>query len=336
AGSELRHLSLQQGADRAPLLHHLRHLAVQRGRRPEDRCEDDRGERALPAGRGPVGAGDLAGRRRELLSTNPTGHARALTMSSRRMAHCGSRLMTTRAITRWICGGALTLALVACSDGAREHAVGGVAGYAPSPAAGNAGELKAMLAYEHHVGIVLAADAIEPRMQAAKAACEDGRFGACVVLDARAESGDHPSATLGMRIAPAGVEPMIALAGKDARLGTRSTHAEDLAVQVRDNALVQERLRNEMARLQEFQQRRDLAVADMIALSQQMADAQAQLDAAEREGAQHKRRIDTQKLTLDFRPSSSESGRGEIGQALRDFGGTLASGIAWTIRALAF
>ena len=244
--------------------------------------------------------------------------------------------MTTRAITRWICGGALTLALVACSDGAREHAVGGVAGYAPSPAAGNAGELKAMLAYEHHVGIVLAADAIEPRMQAAKAACEDGRFGACVVLDARTESGDRPSATLGMRIAPAGVEPMIALAGKDARLGTRSTHAEDLAVQVRDNALVQDRLRNEMARLQEFQQRRDLAVADMIALSRQLAEAQAQLDAAEREGAQHKRRIDTQKLTLDFRPPSAESGRGEIGQALRDFGGTLASGIAWTIRAMAF
>ena len=244
--------------------------------------------------------------------------------------------MVMPAIMRWIGTGALALALVACSDGARERAAGGGAGVAASPAPGSPGGLEAMLAYEHHVGIVLAADQIEPRMQAAKVACEEGRFGACVVLDARTESGERPSATLGMRIAPAGVEPMIALAGKGARLGTRSTHAEDLAVQVRDNALVQERLRNEMARLEEFRQRRDLAVADMIALSRQMAEAQAQLDAAEREGAQHKRRIDTQKLTLDFRPPSGESGRGEIGQALRDFGGTLASGIAWTIRASAF
>ncbi|HZW17766.1 MAG TPA: DUF4349 domain-containing protein [Luteimonas sp.] len=249
----------------------------------------------------------------------------------------------TYASTRWMGAALLALALAACShQGQQEPAAGGSGAFAPAPAAPRArsgdagGDMQAMLAYEHQVGVVLPADEIEPRMQAAKAACENGRFGACVVLDARTRSGDRPNASLGMRIVPAGVEPMIALAARDARLGTRSTHAEDLAVQVRDNALVQNRLRNEMARLQEFQQRRDLAVADMIALSRQLAEAQAQLDAAEREGAQHKRRIDTQKLTLDFRPPSAESGRGEIGQALRDFGGTLASGIAWTIRAMAF
>ena len=248
----------------------------------------------------------------------------------------------TRAIMRWTGAAMLALALVACSDKTQqEHAVGGV-GFAAAPAdaaaqsANAAGDLRAMLAYEHHAGIVLPADGIAARMQAAKAACDDGRFGACVVLDARVQSGDRPNASLGMRIVPTGVEPMIALASQDARVGSRSTHAEDLAVQVRDNALVQERLRNELARLQEFQQRRDLAVADMIALSRQLAETQAQLDAAEREGAQHRRRIDTQKLTLDFRPPSAESGRGEIGQALRDFGGTLASGLAWTIRAMAF
>src|SRR3546814_2061862 len=58
-------------------------------------------------------------------------------------------------------------------------------------------------------------------------------------------SGDRPSAGLGMRIVPAGVEPMIALASQDARVGNRSTHAEDLAVQVRDNALMRDRLGNE-------------------------------------------------------------------------------------------
>ncbi len=240
---------------------------------------------------------------------------------------------------------AATMALASCGRQAQESAVG-VAGFAAAPpapaadagarAADAADGMQAMLAYEHQVAIVLPADRIAARMQAAKAACEGGRFGACVVLDARTQAGDWPSASLGMRIVPAGVEPMIALAGEGARVGSRSTHAEDLAVQVRDNALVQERLRNELARLREFQQRRDLAVADMIALSRQLAEAQAQLDAAEREGARHRRRIDTQELTLDFQPPPAESGRNEIGQALRDFGGTLSAGTAWTIRALAF
>src|SRR5690606_3120162 len=218
-------------------------------------------------------------RRREFLSATPSGgrgrwpHHRA----GWRMAGSGAM---TQAIMRWMGAGVLALALAACSEKTHPEAAAGGAGYAAAPAA-DGSDLRAMLAYEHHVGIVLASDEIEPRMQAAKAACEDGRFGACVVLDARTESGDYPSASLGMRIAPAGVEPMIALAGKDAGMGTRSTHAEDLAVQVRDNARAQDRLHNEMARLQEFQQRRDLAVADMIALSQQLAQAQAQLDAAE-------------------------------------------------------
>lgn len=249
----------------------------------------------------------------------------------------------TQAIMRWAGAGVVALALAGCSEKAAQEHAAGSAGFAAAPATdaaarpGNAADdMRAMLAYEHNAGIVLSADEIAPRMQAAKAACEDGRFGACVVLDARVQSGDRPSASLGMRIVPAGVEPMIALAGQDARVGSRSTHAEDLAVQVRDNALVQERLRNELARLQEFQQRRDLAVADMIALSQQLAETQAQLDAAEREGAQHRRRIDTQKLTLDFRAPAGESGRSEIGEALRDFTGTLSVGAAWTIRALAF
>jgi hypothetical protein len=238
--------------------------------------------------------------------------------------------------------------LAACSKPQAEQMAG--AGFAAAPAAppmpaanmdasaaGQASrEMQAMLAYEHEVAIVLPAEGIAARMQAARKACDDARFGACVVLEARQQSGDYPSASLSMRIVPAGVEPMIAMASQGARLGSRTTHAEDLAVQVRDNTVLQDRLRNERERLQEFQQRRDLAVADMIALSRQLAEVQAQLDVAEREGAQQRRRIDTQRLTLDFQPPSVERGRSEVGQSLRDFGATLSAGTAWTIRASAF
>lgn len=242
--------------------------------------------------------------------------------------------------TRWVLVG-LLVSLAACSKGT-PSATMAEAGAAAAPmraqatADAVAAEPAAQLAYEHDARIELDADLIAARLQALREACAGRRFGDCVILNVQQEGGERPSASLGMRLAPAGVEPMIALAGAGARLGSRSTRAEDLAVVVRDNAQAQDRLRKELARLQEFQQRRDLAVADMIALSQRMAEAEAQLQSAEQEGAQHRRRIDTQLLTLHFQPPGSEAGRNEVVQALRDFGGILSLGTAWLIRASAF
>src|SRR3546814_15880854 len=75
AGIELRHLPLQQGTPRAPLLPDLRRRALQRGRGSAHRGEAGRGQRALPAGRRPVRAEDLARAWREL-PTAPAGPAR--------------------------------------------------------------------------------------------------------------------------------------------------------------------------------------------------------------------------------------------------------------------
>jgi hypothetical protein len=232
----------------------------------------------------------------------------------------------------------LVIALAACSKtGSSDLAIAAAPAAQSRIAAEDAGAAPAaMLAYEHSARIELQADRIAVRLQEARDACTGKRFGDCVILNVQQQGGEHASASLGMRLVPAGVEPMIALAGAGARLGSRSTQAEDLAVVVRDNSLAQDRLRKELARLQEFQQRPDLAVADMIALSQRMAEAEAQLQAAEQEGAQHRRRIDTQLLTLHFQPPGGEAGRNEVAQALRDFGGILSLGTAWLIRAAAF
>ncbi|MDH5824430.1 DUF4349 domain-containing protein [Luteimonas sp. RD2P54] len=238
----------------------------------------------------------------------------------------------------------LPAALAGCGDGAPErrlsYAAPAAAKLDDAVRAAEDGDADAaagsMLAYEHSAGVRLPAAAIAPRQRAVQDACRARKFGECVVLAMHQQGGDYPSASITVRIVPEGVEPMIALAGEGAELGERSTRAEDLAVVVRDNALARDRLQRELRRLEEFQQRPDLAVADMIALSERMAATQAQLEAAEREAAQHRRRIDTQLLSLDFRPPDGQAGRSEIGQALRDFGATLSMGTAWTIRALAF
>lgn len=231
----------------------------------------------------------------------------------------------------------LTL-LAACSDTAQLDAGSAREAAVAAADAGKAGgnDLAAYLAYEHTVGISLPAAGMSPRVAALQSACGEARFGQCVVLNVWQQGGDHPGGSIGMRIVPAGVEPMIALASEGAETGSRSTRAEDLAVVVRDNALAQERLRKELERLNGFQARRDLAVADMIALSERMAATEAQLESAERDAAQHRRRIDTQLLTFNFSATRTQEAQGEVTRAFRDFGGILATGTAWMIRATAF
>jgi hypothetical protein len=221
-------------------------------------------------------------------------------------------------------------AICACSN--KEMAAGAPAPDLASPMQSPQG---AFLAYEHDVAIELEAADIPARVQALQASCQSGKFGDCAVLNVRQSAGDTPSASLIVRIAPQGVEPIIRQAAQDAEIGSRSTHAEDLAQVVADNALQQLRLQKEHARLLEFQQRRDLAVADLLAIAKQLSEIEAGLETAQREAAQHRRRIDTQRVTLDFHPPGGQRGRSEIARAFTDFGSILSVSIAWMIRAFA-
>lgn len=224
------------------------------------------------------------------------------------------------------------VALVAgCGDPGYDR-LGATAGGAAQAEAGD----DATLAYEHTVGVQLDRAAIVPRLQAIQSACREARFGACTLIEAQQSAGDRPYARAVLRLVPDGIEPMIALAGEGGDAGERSTRTEDLAVAMRDTATEQDRLARELQRLQAFEARGDLSVADMIALSERVAAVEAQAETARRERAQQRRRVDTQLLTIDLRARDGEQGRGEIVRALGEVGATLAMGTAWTIRAAAF
>ena len=190
----------------------------------------------------------------------------------------------------------------------------------------------AMLAYEHEVEIRLDAERIPAQVQALRKDCETSKFGACLVLHVSQSGGRYAQGSLTVRAEPKAIEPLIASAGKGGEFGDRSTRAEDLAVAVRDNTLLQDRLRKQHARLLEFQGRSDLEVADVIALSEQLSKVEAELEVAERDGATHRRRIETQLLTLEFSPFAREEQRSEIAAAFRDSGNVMAASAGGVIR----
>ncbi|MGO1068637.1 DUF4349 domain-containing protein [Lysobacter sp. CA199] len=196
-------------------------------------------------------------------------------------------------------------------------------------------DLGVLLAYEHRVQVRLPGERIAAQAAAVQAACNTGKFGACAVLGMNQSGGDDPSAMLQVRIVPAGVEPLIGLAGKGDEIAERSIQADDLATAVRDNAMRQDRLQKEHARLLEFQERKDLKVADVLTLSSRIAEIESQLQAAQQEAAQQQRRISTQLVTLNFQTTRGQESQSEIGEAFRDFGGIVAAVIAFLIRAFA-
>jgi hypothetical protein len=191
------------------------------------------------------------------------------------------------------------------------------------------------LAYEHSCDIELAEDAIPARLAAAQAGCLAQKFGDCAVLGAAQSGGEYPHASLTVRIAPQGVAPLLALAGEGGEIASQSTRAEDLAQAVQDNASQRARLEKELARLDAFAGRKDLAVADLIALSKQIAETETQLEAAQREAAQQQRRLDTNLVALAWRPPGGDTAASEIAEAIDEFGETLAGGVAFVIYATA-
>lgn len=193
----------------------------------------------------------------------------------------------------------------------------------------------AQLAYEHEVGVRLPEAEVVPTMQAARRACEARKFGACLVLSVKQSGGSYPDASLTVRAEAKAIEPLIGMAGKGGDVESRHTSAEDLSVVIRDNALLRERLRKQHARLLEFQDGRDLKVEDVIALSEQLSKVEAELEAADRDAANHTRRVETQLLTLNFSPVRSVESRSEVAEAFADTGRVMAASTATVVRVIA-
>jgi hypothetical protein len=194
---------------------------------------------------------------------------------------------------------------------------------------------EAMLAYEHEVTVRMDAERIPVHVKAVRDACERRTHGACLVLTVSENGGRYARASIRVRAEAKAIEPLIRAAGDGGEIADRSTRAEDLSTAVRDNTLRQDRLRKEHARLLEFQGRSDLKVADMIALSEQLSNVESELAIAERVGAEQKRRIETQQLSIDFLPPNGEAGRSDVAEALRDSGRVMAASTAGVIRVIA-
>ncbi|KAF0864307.1 DUF4349 domain-containing protein [Pseudomonas sp. LD120] len=209
------------------------------------------------------------------------------------------------------------LALSACSPS--DHSSSAVA------LGGAQGKAGAQLAYEHELTLSLPGEQIGPRLAQTREACEKARFGACNIL--RLEQGKYRAQAV-LRIVPDGVEPIVEQASRGAELGERITTAEDLADAVADVQRQQQRLKAQQQRLDELAARKDISVSDLIALSREQAGIENDLQALAQTAAGQQRRLDTNRLTLNFVPSDGSKRDSSLKRAFSNLLDNLADGTA--------
>lgn len=198
----------------------------------------------------------------------------------------------------------------------------------PAAVVGQSAQPGALLAYAHEITFKVAPDSMTRRISAVQEACNKAQFGTCSVLEIEANAGDYPAANIVVRAEPAAIEPLIALAGDGAAIASRKTTAEDLADAVADVASQRDLMQRQREVLLGYIARKDIAVADMIVVSQQLANIDTSLQSLTQQAADQRRRIETNRLSIAIKSNVAFDDRDDLSftKAWHTFVDSLAEG----------
>lgn len=225
---------------------------------------------------------------------------------------------------------AMLLIVAACSSSSKK---------APNSAPSVQGESSksgAFLAYEHTVSIGMPEDAISGVISTVRSACIEARFGACSVLRVEESSGAYRNDSVVVRIVPEGVEPIVKLAAKGGSIGSRSTKAEDRADAVADIARKTELLTKQREKLSEYENKKDLPLADRVALVRELTAIEQQLEELAAASKNESRRIETNLLTLNFHGNKEMSRWSKIDRSFSEILEHFLDGASEVIDLVAF
>ena len=137
-----------------------------------------------------------------------------------------------------------------------------------------------------------------------------------------------------MRLAPTGVEPIVAVASKDGKVIGRSTHAEDLAEPIADTERQLALLTLHRDRLAELMKSKEIKIDQLITVSRELASVQSQLDSLGSQRANLRRRVDTELLTIQLSLPRYDyaANNTPVTDAFRDFGSDFREAIGMVIR----
>lgn len=197
------------------------------------------------------------------------------------------------------------------------------------------------LAYTYEYSFVTPAAKLEPLVSAHQKACDAAGIAACQMISARGSTDKDASSlsrTLDLRVTPAWLKTWQAGLDKDmktasGRIASHSVDSQDLSLQIVDT---EARLKNKEAlrdRLAEIVRSRPGKIADLVEAETQLAQAQADIDAARSSLNVMRKRVATVHLTIRYDSEAVVASSGTFAP-LGDAVNSIVRNIVWALASL--
>jgi hypothetical protein len=192
------------------------------------------------------------------------------------------------------------------------------------------------LSYEHKLYVKLQRDALAVKYKTLTDHCAADRSNNCTILESELTSGDYSYAKIKVRIAPAGVETFLKVAGKNGEITSESTSVEDLSTQIFDTEKRIKLLQTYQIDLLELQKQAKGDIDSLIKVSQEIANVQSQLEDFSGSNQKLLQRVDMDIINIHLSTNTQDSFSQPIVDALDEFKSNLAEGIAGAITGTAY
>jgi hypothetical protein len=189
----------------------------------------------------------------------------------------------------------------------------------------------ARVAYEHEIEMEVPSGHIPQVAEAVQQACAALPERGCTLLEASIRSGSDAGATVRMRVIPEGVNKVLGSLDGRGKILAKSSKGEDLAEPIEDADRKMAMLTGYRDQLQTLARQRALDADALIKLHRELAQVQSEIEKAATSGAQLRRRVDTELLTVAVHEHANAGQGNNVKQAVEDFGQDLLRGVAMLI-----
>lgn len=189
----------------------------------------------------------------------------------------------------------------------------------------------AHVAYEHEIEMEVPSGHLRQVATAVQQACAALPERGCTLLESSIRSGFDAGAVVRMRVAPEGVNKVLASLDGRGKIMAQSSKGEDLAEPIEDGDRKMGMLTTYRDQLQTLARQRALDAEALVKLHRALAEVQSEIDNAATSQAQLRRRVDTELLTVALREHAKAAQASMVRQAVDDFGANLLQGVAMLI-----
>jgi hypothetical protein len=192
------------------------------------------------------------------------------------------------------------------------------------------------LAYEHFISVDTTEERLQELFATVQTKCREFSAEACEILASTLSTGRSPTASLKLRIQPAGVQRIVALLSQGGTIVDQSTTAEDLAAPIADTQRRLALKTDYRSKLEELRKQSANDIESLVKVHRELSEVQSEIEALTGANANLLRRVETEVVNISLHSALNRTFMRPISNAFSDFGANLSQGIANAVTAIPY